>query len=67
MPLVTSGVEHGNLRELALARMSDLGTRCRDVRTREVGIQQIHHKVRPYEVSHVTCTRLFLMCVGWGW
>jgi len=26
MPLVTSGVEHGNLRELALARMRDLGT-----------------------------------------
>lgn len=54
MPLVTSGVEHGNLRELALARMKDLGTECRDVRTREVGIQEIHHKVRPYEVSR-TC------------
>ena len=50
MPLVTSGVEHGNLRELALARMRDLGTQCRDVRTREVGIQEIHHKVKPYEV-----------------
>ena len=36
MPLVSSGVEHGNLRELALARMKDLGTKCRDVRTREV-------------------------------
>lgn len=24
MPLVTSGVEHGNLRELAVARMRDL-------------------------------------------
>ncbi|XP_074641789.1 elongator complex protein 3 [Tubulanus polymorphus] len=51
MPLVTSGVEHGNLRELALARMKDLGTHCRDVRTREVGIQEIHHKVRPYEAE----------------
>lgn len=51
MPLVSSGVEHGNLRELALARMKDLGTECRDVRTREVGIQEIHHKVRPYEVE----------------
>ena len=50
MPLVTSGVEHGNLRELALARMRDLGTQCRDVRTREVGIQEINHKVKPYEV-----------------
>ena len=36
----------GNLRELALARMGDLGLRCRDVRTREVGIQDIHSKVR---------------------
>ncbi|KAH9629549.1 hypothetical protein HF086_014560 [Spodoptera exigua] len=51
MPLVSSGVEHGNLRELALARMADLGTDCRDVRTREVGIQEIHNRVRPYEVE----------------
>lgn len=26
---------------------------CRDVRTREVGIQEIHHKVRPYQVTNV--------------
>ena len=39
MPLVTSGVEKGNLRELALARTGQLGLRCRDVRTREAGIQ----------------------------
>ncbi len=51
MPLVSSGVEHGNLRELALARMKDLGSTCRDVRTREVGIQEIHNKVKPYEVE----------------
>ncbi|GAB4818929.1 hypothetical protein N2152v2_005975 [Parachlorella kessleri] len=44
MPLVTSGVEKGNLRELALARMGHLGLKCRDVRTRECGIQDIHHK-----------------------
>ena len=31
MPLVTSGVEHGNLRELALARMKDLGTEVSDI------------------------------------
>ncbi|MFH4973576.1 hypothetical protein AB6A40_000285 [Gnathostoma spinigerum] len=48
MPLVSSGVEYGNLREHALARMKQLGTKCRDVRTREVGIQEIHEKVRPY-------------------
>jgi len=51
MPLVSSGVEHGNLRELALQRMKDLGTTCRDVRTREAGIQEIHHKIRPNEVE----------------
>jgi elongator complex protein 3 len=39
MPLVTAGVEHGNLRELALARMRDLDLPCRDVRTRECGIR----------------------------
>ena len=45
MPLVSSGVEKGNLRELALARMATLGLQCRDVRTREAGIQDIHHQV----------------------
>ena len=53
MPLVTSGVEYGNLRQLCLARMRDFGTTCRDVRTREVGIQDIHHKIRPNEVELV--------------
>ncbi|CCK67874.1 Elongator subunit ELP3 KNAG_0A01850 [Huiozyma naganishii CBS 8797] len=51
MPLVTSGVDNGNLRELALARMKDFGTSCRDVRTREVGIQEVHHKVQPDQVE----------------
>jgi len=51
MPLVTSGVEHGNLRELALKRMQDLNLPCRDVRTREVGIQEIHNKITPETVE----------------
>lgn len=51
MPLVTSGVDHGNLRELALSRMRDFGSLCRDIRTREVGIQEIHHKILPFEVK----------------
>ncbi|EGC35695.1 elongation protein 3 [Dictyostelium purpureum] len=51
MPLVTSGVEYGNLRELCLARMKDFGTKCRDVRTREVGIQEVHHKIKPDQVE----------------
>ncbi|XP_002731631.1 elongator complex protein 3 [Saccoglossus kowalevskii] len=63
MPLVSSGVEHGNLRELALARMKDLGTKCRDVRTREVGIQEIHQKVKPYEVELIR--RDYVANGGW--
>ncbi|KAL4630423.1 elongator complex protein 3 [Arapaima gigas] len=63
MPLVSSGVEHGNLRELALARMQDMGTECRDVRTREVGIQEIHHKVRPYQVELIR--RDYVANEGW--
>uniref|UniRef100_A0A8C3E8W3 Elongator complex protein 3 n=1 Tax=Corvus moneduloides TaxID=1196302 RepID=A0A8C3E8W3_CORMO len=63
MPLVSSGVEHGNLRELALARMKDLGTQCRDVRTREVGIQEIHHRVRPYQVELIR--RDYVANGGW--
>ncbi|RPB05766.1 histone acetyltransferase ELP3 [Choiromyces venosus 120613-1] len=53
MPLVTSGVENGNLRELALSRMKDFGTTCRDVRTREVGIQEVKNKVRPDQVEFI--------------
>ncbi|XP_048757693.1 elongator complex protein 3 [Ostrea edulis] len=63
MPLVSSGVEHGNLRELALARMKDLGTHCRDVRTREVGIQEIHNKVKPYEAELIRRD----YCANGGW
>ena len=51
MPLVTSGVENGNLRDLALKRMKDLNLICRDVRTREVGIQEIHNKIKPENVE----------------
>jgi elongator complex protein 3 len=51
MPLVTSGVENGNLRELATQRMKDLGIDCRDVRSREVGMQEVHNKVRPDQVE----------------
>jgi len=51
MPLVTSGVDHGNLRELAVARMEELNLQCKDVRTREVGIKQIHHRINPDQVE----------------
>lgn len=63
MPLVSSGVEHGNIRELVLARMSDYGMKCRDVRTREVGIQEIHHKIRPYNIELIR--RDYMANDGW--
>ncbi|CAB3373227.1 elongator complex protein 3 isoform X2 [Cloeon dipterum] len=63
MPLVTSGVEHGNLRELCLARLQEQGLSCRDVRTREVGITEIHRKVRPYQVELVR--RDYMANGGW--
>lgn len=41
-------------------------SKCRDVRTREVGIQEIHHKVRPYQVGFVSflgaCFRHSFLC-----
>lgn len=51
MPLVSSGVEHGNLRQLALARMKDLDLPCKDIRMREVGMKQIHEQVNPESVE----------------
>lgn len=63
MPLVTSGVEHGNLRELALNRMKDLGTSCRDVRTREVGIVDIHNKIKPDQIELIR--RDYMANGGW--
>mgnify|MGYP000199173795 CR=1 FL=1 len=63
MPLVTSGVEHGNLRELVLARMKDLGLECKDVRTREVGIQDIHHRITPEGVELIR--RDYVANGGW--
>lgn len=59
----SSGVEHGNLRELALERMKDLGLKCRDIRTREVGINEIHNKVRPNDVELIR--RDYVANGGW--
>lgn len=38
---------------------TDYVCQCRDVRTREVGIQEIHHKVRPFEVGRVQMYETF--------
>ena len=63
MPLVSAGVENGNLRELALARMKDFGTSCRDVRTREVGVNEVKNRIRPEEVELVR--RDYVANGGW--
>uniref|UniRef100_A0A7I4CBK9 Elp3/MiaA/NifB-like radical SAM core domain-containing protein n=1 Tax=Physcomitrium patens TaxID=3218 RepID=A0A7I4CBK9_PHYPA len=59
MPLVTSRVEKGNLRELSLARMDDLGLKCQDVRT----LEDIHHKIKSKEVELVR--RDYVANEGW--
>lgn len=51
MPLVSSGVENGNLRERALEKMADMNLPCRDVRTREVGIKEVHEKIKPDQIE----------------
>lgn len=43
--------------------MKDLGVTCRDVRTREVGIQEIHHKIQPHEVELIR--RDYVANNGW--
>lgn len=63
MPLVSSGVEHGNLRELALARMQDLDLSCKDIRTREVGMKQIQESVSPDDVELIR--RDYVANGGW--
>jgi len=46
-----------------MARRADLGLRCRDVRTREVGLQDIHNRVAP---THVELVRRDYVANG-GW
>ena len=66
MPLVSSGVEKGNLRELVLERMKDFGTTCRDIRTREVGIQAIHgHNCSTNNESVELVRREYMANAGW--
>mmetsp|Transcript_10155 Transcript_10155/g.28957 ORF Transcript_10155/g.28957 Transcript_10155/m.28957 type:complete len:557 (+) Transcript_10155:135-1805(+) len=63
MPLVSSGVEHGNLRELALQKMRDWDLPCWDIRTREVGMKQIHSQVTPDQVELIR--RDYVANEGW--
>ena len=48
---VSLGVDHGNLRELSVRRMEELDLHCKDIRTREVGIKQIHQRINPDQVE----------------
>ncbi|MES1916922.1 MAG: Elongator subunit, partial [Cercozoa sp. M6MM] len=66
MPLVTSGVEHGNIRELVLQRMADLGLPCRDIRTREIGIKNIHEKILEHDLPEPELIRRDY-CANGGW
>lgn len=63
MPLVSSGVEHGNLRELALQKLQDWDLPCMDIRTREVGMKQIHSSVTPDQVEMIR--RDYVANGGW--
>ena len=64
MPLVSSGVEHGNLRELALHKLQvDWDLPCWDIRTREVGMKQIHQAVSPDQVELIR--RDYMANGGW--
>jgi elongator complex protein 3 len=63
MPLVSSGVEHGNLRELALQKLRDWNVPCLDIRSREVGMKQIHSQVTPEQVELVR--RDYVANGGW--
>lgn len=47
----SSHIDNGNLRELALAKMEDMNIPCRDVRTREVGIKEVHFKIKPDQIE----------------
>jgi elongator complex protein 3 len=63
MPLVSSGVEHGNLRELALAKLKEQNGRTLDIRSREVGMKNIHEAVSPETVELVR--RDYVANGGW--
>ena len=63
MPLVSSGVEHGNLRELAMQKMREQDWPCLDIRTREVGMKQIHASVTPEDVELIR--RDYVANGGW--
>jgi elongator complex protein 3 len=64
MPLVTAGVSHGNLRQVVHRRMQEVyNTSCRDIRSREIGIQALSGDVAEDEVELVR--RDYTASDGW--
>lgn len=63
MPLVSSGVEHGNLRELALQKLHEYNLQCMDIRSREVGMKAIHNAILPDQVELIR--RDYVANNGW--
>ncbi|CAH3108478.1 unnamed protein product [Porites lobata] len=60
---LTSYPSHGSIVTYRPENLRDLNFTCRDVRTREVGIQEIHHKVRPFEIELIR--RDYVANGGW--
>ncbi len=63
MPLVTSGVEYGNLRELALRRAAELGLQVGEIRTKEAGLAAIGRGAVPVDTELVR--RDYAASHGW--
>ena len=56
--LIEAGVDKGHLRELARARMKELGTKCRCIRCREVGLNRIQmDSAGDVELNHLALPR----------
>lgn len=65
LPLVSSGVEHGNIRQLALQKIKDYNGYCRDTRTREVGIKRISENITIKKQDTVLVRRDYWANNGW--
>lgn len=65
MPLVSSGVEYGNIRELAMQKIKDYSGSCRDIRSREVGIKRITQSVKVDDKNVLLIRRDYMANNGW--
>ncbi|KRH93946.1 RNA polymerase II elongator complex, subunit ELP3/histone acetyltransferase, partial [Pseudoloma neurophilia] len=65
MPLVSSGVEYGNIRELAMQKIKDYNGTCRDIRSREVGIKRISESIKVDDNDVLLIRRDYIANYGW--